>query len=95
MDGNEAREVTKELRGLMREKTAALKAEEVVRKHYCAAAARCSSNYSLTRMRGASNYVYYTCLCRWGSLSRSRYGPGRRKSTLLHLIQAGAVSGLW
>ena len=31
MDGNEAREVTKETRGLMDEKTAALKAEEVVR----------------------------------------------------------------
>ena len=30
MDGNEAREVTKKLSGLMQEKTAALKAEEVV-----------------------------------------------------------------
>ena len=56
MDGNEAREVTKETRGLMDEKTVALKAEEVVRERYCAAAARCSY-YSLTRARGISIHV--------------------------------------
>ena len=59
MDGNEAREVTKELSDLMQEKTAALKAEEAVRRHWCTAATLWGHNNYCCSCAGCKQL--YTC----------------------------------